>query len=119
MKSFLQALALILFALTVHAMDVSFHGTKPEVIIDVRSPAEFAAGHIDGALNIPVDRIGQDIQSVKGLKTDSPILVYCHSGRRSAMARISLEQQGYKNILDGGGVEELKKNLKPCTGKTC
>jgi rhodanese-related sulfurtransferase len=119
MKSLLQALVLAVIVLTAHAGDVSFNGTKPAAIIDVRTPEEFASGHIDGAVNIPVDRIGQGIQSVKGLKKDSPILVYCRSGRRSAMARTALEQQGYTNILDGGGIDDLAKKLKPCTVKTC
>ena len=119
MKFFLQALLLALFVLTAQAKDVSFNGTMPAAIIDVRTPEEFAAGHIDGAVNIPVDKIGQGIRSVKGLKKDSPILVYCRSGHRSAMARLTLEQQGYKNILDGGGMEDLVKKLKACTGKIC
>ena len=119
MKLILQVLMLALLALTAHAKEVSFNGTKPAAIIDVRTPEEFSAGHIDGAINIPVEKIGQGIQTIKGLKKDSPILVYCHSGRRSSMARLTLEQQGYKNILDGGGMEDLARNLKTCTAKTC
>jgi len=119
MRRFLQALVLALFVLTAHAKDVSFNGTKPAVIIDVRTPEEFSAGHIDGAINIPVEQVGQGIQFIKGVKKDSPILVYCRSGRRSAIAKSALEQQGYKRILDGGGIEELAKNLKVCVDKTC
>ena len=119
MKLFLQVFALALFVLTAHAKDVSFKGTKPDVIIDVRTPDEFSAGHIEGAINIPVDKLGQGIQLIQGLKKDSPILLYCRSGRRSAIAKSALEQQGYKRILDGGGVEELAKNLKVCVDKTC
>lgn len=119
MKFFLQVVVLALFALTAHATDVSFNGTKPAAIIDVRTPEEFSAGHIDGAINIPVDRIGQGIQSIKGLKKDSPILVYCRSGRRSAMARVMLEKQGYQRILDGGGMDDLSRNLKVCNTKNC
>lgn len=118
MKILLQVL-LVLLALTAHAKDVSFNGTKPAAIIDVRTPEEFAAGHIEGALNIPFDQIRQGIQSVKGLKKDSPILIYCRSGRRSAIAQATLAQQGYKRLMDGGGMETLTQNLKACTPKTC
>ena len=117
MKIFLQAVVLVLFALTAHAKDVSFNGTKPAVIIDVRTPQEFSAGHIDGAINIPVDQIGQGIQSIKGLKKDSPVLVYCRSGRRSALARGMLEKQGYQHIIDGGGIDDLARSLKVCNTK--
>lgn len=119
MKKLIQILLLTLLALTVQAKDFSFNGTKPAVIIDVRTADEFASGHVEGALNIPYEQIGQGIQSVKGLSKDSPVLVYCRSGRRSAIARATLEKQGFKNILDGGGIDSLAQTLKPCTAKTC
>lgn len=118
MKMLIQVL-LALFALTVHAKDVSFNGVKPEVIIDVRTPEEFAAGHIDGAINIPVDQIGTGIQTIKELKKSSPILVYCRSGRRSSVAQSTLEKQGYTRILNGGGMDTLAPSLKNCSKKTC
>lgn len=119
MKLFFQLLILAFLTLTAHAKEVSFKGIKPAAIIDVRTQEEFSAGHIDGAINIPFDQIGQVIHSIKGLKKDSPILVYCQSGRRSSMARLALEQQGFKNILDGGGMDNLTKTLNTCTAKTC
>lgn len=119
MKMLFQALLMALLLATAHAKDIRFNGTKPAVIIDVRTPQEFAAGHIDGAVNIPFDRIGQGIQSIKGLKKDSTILVYCRSGRRSGIAKTTLEQRGFKQILDGGGMESLAHNLKVCTTKVC
>lgn len=118
MKIILSTLALFLSMVT-FAADVSYQGIKPTAIIDVRTPQEFAAGHIEGAVNIPFDQIGQGIQTVKGLKKESPILVYCRSGRRSAIARSELEKMGFKRIMDGGGMEALVQNLKACTSKTC
>lgn len=102
----------------VQAKEVSFNGVKPVVIIDVRTPEEFAAGHVDGALNIPYEQIANGIKSVKGLKKDQSVLLYCRSGRRSAIAKAALEKEGYKRILDGGGMTELTRNLKGCD-KTC
>ena len=111
MKTLLQFLCMALIAFSVQATNVSFKGTKPAVIIDVRTPEEFASGHIDGAINIPYDKIGQGIQSIKGLSKESPILVYCRCGRRSAIARGTLEQQGFKRIIDGGDIVSVTLSL--------
>ena len=119
MQRFFYTLLLSLLALSAEAQNVSYNGTQPAAIVDVRTAEEYAAGHIAGAVNIPFDHIGQGIQSVKGLKKDSPVLLYCRSGRRSAHARATLEQQGYTRILDGGGMDTLAKNLKNCSSKTC
>jgi phage shock protein E len=119
MKNFFFVVALALLALTVHAREMIFNGIRPAVIIDVRTPDEFSSGHLDGAINIPVDQIGQGIAAVRGLTKDSPVLIYCRSGRRSAVARAVLEKQGYKRVMDGGGIDELAKSLKECTAKTC
>jgi len=119
MKNLFVALLLSLLALTTLAAEVRFNGTKPQAIIDVRTPAEFAAGHIDGAINIPFDQIAHGIRSVKGLKKNSAILLYCRSGRRSGAAKATLEQLGFQRILDGGGMETLAYHLKTCSAKTC
>ena len=119
MKTLLRFLCIALISFSAQATEFSFNGTRPAAIVDVRTPDEFASGHIDGAINIPYEKIGQGIQSIKGLTKESPILVYCRSGRRSAIARSTLEQQGFKRILDGGAIESLTQNLKVCTPKTC
>jgi phage shock protein E len=118
MKILLPVL-LLLLALTAQAGDFSYNGVKPAVIIDVRTPEEFASGHIDGAVNIPYEQIGTGIRSIRNLPKDSPILLYCRSGRRSAIARASLEQQGYRRVIDGGGLDALAPNLKACTNGAC
>ena len=51
--------------------------TQPACIIDVRSPLEYANGHLKGAVNIPYDRIEQAIDSIAGLEKTSSILLYC------------------------------------------
>lgn len=115
----LAAMVFFLTSLFAGAADVSFKGVKPAVIIDVRTPQEYAAGHVEGALNIPHDRIAEGIGTVKRLKKDQPVLVYCRSGRRSALARQALEKEGYRNVLDGGGIETVARELKVCAGQTC
>lgn len=118
MRSVIFVLALFLAAAS-FAADVRFNGVKPSVIVDVRTSEEFATGHIDGAVNIPLDQINQGITSIKGLTKESPILVYCRSGRRSAMARAALEQQGFKQVMDGGSMSSLMSNLKTCPAGGC
>ncbi|MBS1196543.1 MAG: rhodanese-like protein [Proteobacteria bacterium] len=122
MKLFLTTLFFIQFlaAMPCQAEDVVLNGAKLQAtIIDVRTPEEFAAGHIPGAVNIPVDRIESGIASIKGLGKDKQILLYCRSGRRSAIAKEILEKQGFRKIHDGGGMENFAKTLKVCSVQTC
>ena len=114
------ALLLMLSTVQIQAGEVMVNGTKMDaVVIDVRTVGEFAAGHIEGAINVPVEQIETGILSVKGLKKDSQILVYCRSGRRSAYAKGVLEKMGYKKINDGGGMEALARNFKNCSANAC
>ena len=74
-------------------------------ILDVREPAEFAAGHLPGAINIPRGVLEFKIGSHPGLADrDRPLLVYCQLGGRSALACQSLQQLGYnalRNLAQG------------------
>ncbi len=81
----------------------------PQTIIDVRSSEEFNGYHIPGALNIPVDQITDKIVDLK--KMEGPVLVYCRSGVRSRMATILLNKGEIKNVIDGGGINDVIKNL--------
>lgn len=71
-------------------------------LIDVRTPAEFSAGHIDGATNIPVDQLSGRLSAL-GDKSQ-PVVVYCRSGARSARAASMLRNAGYTNVYDLGGI---------------
>ena len=73
------------------------------LLIDVRTTEEFASGHIHGAVNIPVEELQDRLSEVSG---DEPIVVYCHSGNRSAQAARILTQAGYTDLYDLGGVNE-------------
>lgn len=113
------ALFLVVASITSMAQELTYKGVKPAVIIDVRTPQEFAAGHIAGAINIPFDQIGEGIKSVKGLGKDQPVLVYCRTGRRSEIARDTLLQQGYKQVFDGGAIGDVARTLNTCTPQIC
>jgi rhodanese-related sulfurtransferase len=69
-------------------------------LVDVRSTGEFASGHIDGALNIPVDQLAARIGEI-GPK-DKPVVVYCASGMRSARAAGLLKSVGFATVEDLG-----------------
>ena len=73
------------------------------VILDVRTPEEFAAGHIAGAILIPDYEIREKAESILTDK-DQLILVYCRSGRRSKNAASELAALGYTNIKEFGGI---------------
>lgn len=82
------------------------------VVIDVRTPAEFATGHIDGALNIDHEAISQRI-SAAGVSKDDEVILYCRSGRRSGIALQSLNKLGYKRVVNYGGIDDARKRLLP------
>lgn len=120
MKKILQAaLIAVLLCAGAYAQDFTYKGVKPAVVIDVRTPEEFAAGHVEGAVNIPYEQIGSGIAGLKDLGKDSRILVYCQTGRRSAIAAEALGKLGYRSVQDGGGMSTLVRNLKACTPQTC
>jgi len=119
LKQFLLVLLIAASVLpTAHAGDY-YNGIWVDAIIDVRTPVEYAEGHIIGAINIPIGAIGMGIQSVKGVNQDSSLLVYCRSGIRSARARDILMLQGYKKVMDGGAFSKLAETLPSCVRPYC
>jgi phage shock protein E len=74
--------------------------SKGARLIDVRSPAEFATSHLDGARNIPVGEIGGRTAELSPL--DKPIVLYCASGTRSAMAARTLRAAGFIKVYNLG-----------------
>jgi phage shock protein E len=74
------------------------------LLLDVRSPGEFAGGHIDGAISIPVQELVGRMDEL-GDKSGE-IVVYCQSGSRSAMAKRLLESNGFASVHDLGGIRQ-------------
>ena len=73
------------------------------IILDVRTPEEFADKHIPGAVNIPNETIGtEEIPELPD--KDQLILVYCRSGNRSKQASEKLAALGYTNVVEFGGI---------------
>ena len=81
------------------------------IILDVRRPDEFAAGHIPNAINVPNESIGTD--EIPELPDKNQlILVYCRSGRRSKEASEKLVKLGYTNIVEFGGILDWKGEIE-------
>lgn len=73
---------------------------KGAVLVDVRSPSEFAAGHIEGAINIPVGEVASRTDEIGPAST--AVVVYCQSGMRSAQAKKVLAGKGFGDVHDLG-----------------
>ena len=73
-------------------------------VIDVRTADEYAAGHLEGAINIDVES-GNFDAGIAALDQSKTYLVYCHSGRRSALAQSAMHDAGFHNVIDGGGID--------------
>lgn len=87
--------------------------TEEVQLIDVRTPAEYADGHIRDARNLDWTS-GQLQASLTMLDKDAPVLVYCASGRRSAAARDFLLKAGFKDVTDlEGGIKAWVGDGKP------
>ena len=83
------------------------YGSVPgAVLVDVREAEEFAAGHIPGAVNLPLSRI-----KTVALPKDTPLFLYCLRGSRSLRAVGILKRMGYTNLRSIGGINTYKGEL--------
>jgi len=73
-------------------------------ILDVRSKGEFAGGSFPGAVNIPIDLVPSQLGQIP---KNRPIVVYCSAGGRSASARDILLRNGYSDVTNAGGLNDL------------
>ncbi len=78
-------------------------------IIDVRTKEEYDSGHIDGAILFDIQDMIQGV--FPNLDKNETITLYCASGSRAEMAKVLLEKEGFINVTDGGGINELAKKL--------
>lgn len=76
------------------------------MIVDVRTPQEFSQGHLDNAVNFPLSNLDKH---VKDINKDQLIVLYCRSGNRSSQAYQYLQSQGFTNLHNAGGIEELQQ----------
>jgi rhodanese-related sulfurtransferase len=74
-------------------------GPGAPLILDVRSPEEYADGHIPGAINVPYDQIEARLGSLEEHR-ETEVVVYCRTGRRAGVAESALSEAGFKRIRD-------------------
>lgn len=80
------------------------------LLLDVRTDEEFVTGHIPNAINIPVQELEERLNELKD--KNEKILIYCKSGRRSVIACEILEEYGYTNLYNMGGVVDWPYGLE-------
>lgn len=78
-------------------------------IVDVRSKAEYASGHIKGSINIPLNELSR---LPKSLKPEHTIITCCASGMRSAAAKSQLKAMGFSQVHNGGGWHSLNQKIR-------
>lgn len=77
-------------------------------LVDVRTPVEFSAGSVKGAVNIPLDTVANQLAKFKSKKN---IVVFCRSGNRSSQAKSILEQNGFQNVINGGTWQNVQNAI--------
>lgn len=109
-----KAISLSVVALFVAAGLAACSSSEPidmsqvDAVIDVRTPAEYAEGHLEGAVNI--DWQSPDFMTiVSQLPTDGTYVIYCRSGNRSAEAISAMEAEGFTNLTNAGGYADASK----------
>ena len=79
---------------------------REALIVDVRTPEEFADGHYPGAINIPHETILDGLNQL-GVSQETPVILYCRSGNRSGQAELALKSNGFSQAKNAGGLEAL------------
>jgi phage shock protein E len=103
--------AYVLKRLLLGGMKVASNTVKEKIkagakVVDVRSPEEFRDGGYPGAVNIPLGDLNRRLGE---LPKDKPIVVYCASGARSAMAARTMKQAGFVDVVNAGGLGDMPR----------
>jgi Rhodanese-related sulfurtransferase len=86
-------------------MDLEKFLREGGIVVDVRTHAEFLAGHIEGAVNLPLDSLLKNLHRIPN--RHQPIITCCSTGMRSASAKSLLEALGYTRVCNGGSFKHL------------
>lgn len=97
-----------LFGLNKNSVNYAELAAKGAKIIDVRTPAEYKSGHIQGSLNIPLQDLAKKVQK---WDKDVPVITCCASGIRSASAKRTLKSMGFKEVHNGGAWHVLESKI--------
>lgn len=120
-KSFLLLIAVLFFTMQCNSpkpvesknqnteMSLKNQVKNGAFLVDVRTPEEFAARSVEGAVNIPLDQVEERVNEFEG---KASVIVFCRTGNRSGQAIEILEKKGIENITNGINVENMDKELK-------
>jgi len=98
-----------------HELKRRMDSGEPFELIDVREPFEYEIARIDGAKLIPLGEISERLDELSG---EQPIVVHCHSGKRSAQAARLLQQRGFANVYNlEGGIDAWSDQIDPSVPK--
>jgi rhodanese-related sulfurtransferase len=121
----LLPLALALAACSAAAPEASISGPTlaerlgsdaPPLVLDVRTPEEYASGHVPGALNLPHDELGGRLPEIEGRRGDE-VVVYCERGGRAAAAEDLLRRAGFSRVRHlEGDMSGWRSSSLPCAG---
>ena len=84
--------------------------TQDAVLLDVRDPDEYAAGHIPGSVNLPLSQIKSAEDRFPDM--DTPLFIYCLSGARSSRAIAALGEMGYTKLTNLGGIRAWRGEIE-------
>jgi len=87
-----------------------FQQTPGAVLLDVRTPQEYAQGHIPGSKNVPLQGLGR-VRSV-AQDENTPLFAYCYSGARSRQAASILQSMGYTSVINIGGISNYQGKVE-------
>jgi len=88
------------------AVDLTSVIAEGAFLVDVRTPGEFATGHVKGSVNIPLDTVASQLSKFENKKN---IVVFCRSGARSGQAKSILQQNGFNNVINGGAWDHVNQ----------
>ncbi len=86
--------------------------TSMKLIIDVREPAEYESGHVEGAINMPPSELMSGALQLKDVAKDTELIVYCLSGSRSNVSIQILKQMGFTNLVNGINAIHVTKKYR-------
>jgi phage shock protein E len=92
----------------------SSQAARRVVYVDVRTPAEFATGHVEGAIHIPHTEMAARLGELEGYR-DAELVLYCRTGNRSGIAEEILRNAGFQHLVNGGALTDLVRKGVPTT----
>lgn len=99
-------------ALAALLADPSKQAKRDYLVVDVRTPGEFAQGHLPTAVNVPVDRVAAELAPPR---PDVPLVFYCKRGVRSARATEIARKRGFTNTTNFGGLDRWTGRMEKST----